>query len=213
MVIITEDGKKARVKKNEFYETPFSLASKMVSISLFHVNALQKNFYILDAGCGRGVFGKACRKMYPDAHIAGIDIDGSMIDRCATLKENDKFTYDFLTDGDYLDMTRYTNYDLIIGNPPFSLAEKFIRKSISMLTDNGALMFLLRLNFLGSQKRVAGLWKDLQLSSLYVLNARVSFFDNGKSDDNEHGIYIWNKKDLLEPFVPKSTSLHWIKWR
>jgi len=209
MVIITEDGKKARVKKNEFYQTPLELAKLMARIGMWDDDGKGKR--ILDAGCGTGVFGIACRETFPKAHITGVDIDYDMSEACY---RHEKMNYDVLVTGDYLDFApRFygleDNFDLIIGNPPFSLAEKFIRKSMTMLNEKiGTLIFLLRLNFLGSQKRAKGLWKEFPVSSLYVLNARISFFNNGKSDDNEHGVYVWDKA-LYTP----QPVLRWLEWR
>lgn len=67
-------------------------------------------------------------------------------------------------------------YDCIITNPPYSLAEEFLRKSLEIAP---VVCFLLRLNFLGSQKRAAFLSKNPP--DVYVLSERPSFV-NGKTD-------------------------------
>ncbi|MBF4349166.1 DNA methyltransferase, partial [Vibrio anguillarum] len=54
---------------------------------------------------------------------------------------------------DYL-TTDFGKQDVIITNPPFSLTEEFVRKSLSELAPNGTMAYLQRVNFLGSIKRV-----------------------------------------------------------
>jgi len=54
---------------------------------------------------------------------------------------------------DYL-KTQFEQVDVIITNPPFSLTEEFIKKSLSELAPNGTMAYLQRVNFLGSKKRV-----------------------------------------------------------
>jgi len=84
-------------------------------------------------------------------------------------------------------------FDLIITNPPFSLAQEFIEKALA----SGAkeIAFLLRLNFLGSQKRAA-FWKK-HPCEIYVLPKRPSFTENGKTDATEFAWYVWRKDSTL----------------
>ncbi|CAH8215965.1 hypothetical protein VAE122_2970169 [Vibrio aestuarianus] len=52
---------------------------------------------------------------------------------------------------DYL-TTDFGTQDVIITNPPFSLTEEFIRKSLSELAPDGTMAYLQRVNYLGSKK-------------------------------------------------------------
>lgn len=78
----------------------------------------------------------------------------------------------------------------VITNPPYSLAEEFVRKSIHR--DGGYQefdqAFLLRINFLGSQKR-AQFHREYP-SDLYVLPRRPSF-TNGGTDATEYAWFVW----------------------
>ena len=76
----------------------------------------------------------------------------------------------------------------VITNPPFSLAEEFIRHSRTSfpLAD---LVFLLRLNFLGSAGRLA-LWRHLGAPDVFVLPNRPSF-TGGKTDSCEYAWFVW----------------------
>lgn len=61
--------------------------------------------------------------------------------------------------------------DLIITNPPYALALEFLEKALA--SDAKQVCFLLRLNFLGSQRRAA-FWKK-NPCDVYVLPKRPSF--------------------------------------
>lgn len=73
---------------------------------------------------------------------------------------------------DYFD-THISNVDLIITNPPFSLAKEFLQKS---LREAKTVVYLLRLNFLGSIDRHL-FWKNNRPTHLFVLSDRPSFVD------------------------------------
>ena len=63
--------------------------------------------------------------------------------------------------------------DLIITNPPYNLAKEFLEKS---LTEARCVVYLLRINFLGSAKRKEFFAKH-RPTHLYVLSERPSFVD------------------------------------
>jgi hypothetical protein len=63
--------------------------------------------------------------------------------------------------------------DLIITNPPYNLAEQFLRQS---LKESRCVVYLLRINFLGSAKRKAFFDKH-RPTHLYVHSERPSFVD------------------------------------
>jgi len=63
--------------------------------------------------------------------------------------------------------------DLIITNPPYNLAEEFLKRS---LKEARCVVYLLRVNFLGSSKRKEFLTAN-RPSHLYVHSERPSFVD------------------------------------
>lgn len=98
---------------------------------------------------------------------------------------------------DYLTTQFKNKFDLIITNPPFSLSEQFIKKSLSELTDNGTLVYLLRLNFLGSLKRL-DFWFEVGFpTNLITIVPRPKFINN-KSDACEYAWFIWDYGDRLK---------------
>lgn len=79
--------------------------------------------------------------------------------------------------------------DLILTNPPFSLAKEFIDHSLARAT---TVIMLLRINFLGSQKRYPW-WIENEPDSLIVLSKRPSFTGTG-TDATEYAWFVWDKE-------------------
>lgn len=107
------------------------------------------------------------------------------------------FKEDFLNDEE---MEMFGKFDLIATNPPFNLAEGFIRKSIGMLNDGGVMMMLLRLNFLGGQKRKA-LFDEFMPDYVLVHRKRICFNTNMKylkrqTDSIEYAHFVWFQKNI-----------------
>lgn len=82
-------------------------------------------------------------------------------------------------------------FDLIVGNPPYSLAEAFIRHSRDLLAPGGQIVFLLRLAFLEGQARAKGLWTEFPPERVLVLPKRPSFSANGKTDAIAYAAFYW----------------------
>ena len=92
-----------------------------------------------------------------------------------------------------------TKYDVIIGNPPYSMAQEFIDKCLTLLNPGGRLIFLLRTNFLESKKRFTW-WQDKIPSGLYVLSKRPSFTGKG-TDATSYSWFIWDKSKDEEQII------------
>ena len=89
--------------------------------------------------------------------------------------------------------------DLIITNPPFSIAQEFIEHSMSLAP---TVIMLLRINFLGSQKRYS-FWQQFPPDGLYILSKRPSFTGTG-TDATDYAWFVWSDIKELQ-------GLHWIK--
>ncbi len=96
-------------------------------------------------------------------------------------------------DRDYLNFKFPYTIDLIITNPPYSLAQEFIEKS---LAEARTIVYLLRLDFFGSIKRHE-FWIRNTPTHLYVLSKRPSFIGKG-TDANNYGWFVWDSADLIE---------------
>lgn len=104
--------------------------------------------------------------------------------------------YSELTEGlNYL-TTDYTvsEIDLIITNPPYSLAKEFLEKS---LKESKNVFYLLRLGFLASQSR-KDWWNKIGLpNKLLILSKRPKFINN-TSDSQEYAWFCWDRDDIIK---------------
>lgn len=83
----------------------------------------------------------------------------------------------------------YTEADVIITNPPYSLAQEFIEASLRCAK---IVAMLLRLNFLASETRHAFFEKH-GMPDVYVLPNRPSFV-GGKTDATEYAWMVWDRQ-------------------
>ena len=100
-------------------------------------------------------------------------------DSCCHFKQN------------YLEMPLTNTQDLIITNPPYSLAQEFIIKALDDVKYGGWVVMLLRINFLGSQKRTP-FFREYMPNSVYVHSKRPSFTNKG-TDSTEYAHFVWQK--------------------
>jgi hypothetical protein len=89
--------------------------------------------------------------------------------------------------GDFLSYRFDRGFDVIIGNPPYRLAEDFARRAVGLAP---TVAFLLRLNWLASAKRAE--WMREHTPSIYVLPNRPSFTGGG-TDATDYAWFVWRK--------------------
>jgi hypothetical protein len=101
-------------------------------------------------------------------------------------------TYSEITeDKDFFEWDAGT--DLILSNPPFSIAQDFIDHS---LEHSNTCIMLLRINYLGSIGR-HDWWKSNPPTALFVLSKRPSFTGKG-TDATDYAWFVWDKTDRIE---------------
>jgi hypothetical protein len=112
-----------------------------------------------------------------------------------------------MEDKDFFDWN--TPVDLILTNPPFSLAKEFIEHSVVLAP---TVLMLLRINYLGSIGRHKW-WKQYTPTALHVLSKRPSFTGKG-TDATDYAWYVWDKSERLKrgiffitPPTKKQTAL------
>lgn len=161
----------------DYYATPPSALEALVRTGLFEV-LRPKVQHILEPCHGKKrAIVSLLKEQFPDASIESLDLDS----------ETEEDRHDYLT---YL--PRQVP-DLLVTNPPFTIAQDFLEKSLREAT---TVVYLLRLNFLGSRKR-ASFWKEHPPKALYVLSSRPSFTGKG-TDATEYAWFVWSK----DPDVP-----------
>lgn len=111
---------------------------------------------------------------------------------------------------DFLNWKFDKKYDLIITNPPYSLATEFVEKSIGGLSNKGYLAMFLKIQFLEGKKREE-LFKKYPPKYIYVFRNRMATWNNGQPKDPEtgkkwattmcHAWFIWQKDSTTEPIV------------
>ena len=93
---------------------------------------------------------------------------------------------------DYLATNWGEKFDLIITNPPFSLTEQFLEKSMSELAPWGTLIYLQRVNFFGSIKRVPFIARIGFPNKTPVIIPRPRFAKGG-TDSCEYAWMVWDR--------------------
>ena len=91
------------------------------------------------------------------------------------------------------------SFDLIIGNPPFKLAQSHVERAISMLSPRGIAVFLLRSGFAHGQRRFDSFTGRHAPFAEYRLIKRPSFTDGG-TDSTEYSIFGWRKRPRVGPW-------------
>lgn len=157
----------------------------------------------LDSGAGTGNWGRAAKRVWPNLRLIGVEINPERPNLV------NQATYDEWHTVDFLEFTPTQEIDLIFGNPPFGLAEEFVRRAMS---ESSYTIFLLRLAFLESKRRHVGLWQTHRPVDVSVLAERIPWENHemgakGKTDDTANAIYFWGDLGWQE------THLKWISWR
>lgn len=103
---------------------------------------------------------------------------------------------------DYL-TTEFGQQDVIITNPPFSLTEEFIRKSLSELAPDGTMAYLQRVNYLGSIDRLP-FWFEIGFPRKTPVIVPRPRFVKGGSDSCEYAWFIWDNGNRFD--IPQGLS-------
>lgn len=154
----------------------------------------------LDPGAGEGSWGTVLRERCDPNVVVGFEV--RPVARPAAYDE--WVIADFLAGSDPTN-ARLHGYDLVIGNPPYSDAEAFVRRSLGFLKEGGYLLFLLRLTFLESQGRAAGLFKEHPPLRIAFCGRRPSFSppregrELGPTGPDAYTYIIWRRGFCGEP--------------
>jgi hypothetical protein len=191
---------------NDFYPTPMELVFS--ATHRLAVDFQVKPTRVLDIGVGDGRWLHAAKTVW-----SGLPIHGTGVD-VRTEDEAQPFTFQNGTDefvhDDYREWTPEKNFSMVLGNIPYRHAEALLRKAFAELDTDGVIGQLLLLNFLGSQRRMKGFFKEFPLHTVYVLGKRPSFRNNkqGKkgTDAREYAFFVWQKG------YTGKRHLDWLDW-
>ena len=168
-------------READFYATP----QESIVAFLSSYDGFKDDDRILEPSAGDGAILKALRYHgFAFNHITAVEI------------REERSLYNWTDDVIFTDFLKWTpveKYDVIIGNPPYSLAQEFIDHSLKLLNPGGRLIFLLRTNFLESERRFKW-WQDKIPTGLYTLHKRPSFTGKG-TDATSYSWFVWTKTD------------------
>ena len=165
------------IEGDKFYTPPWCVR-QCVEIVLPTIRDNRPPKRIIEPSAGAGAFLEQLRPALPSAHIVANDLDptvGPWDDANVSMHA------DFLADPMQCD------FDLCIGNPPFTLALEFVEKSLMIATQ---VVYLLRQGFLASEERREILRKS-PLSDIFALAHRPSFTADGKTDSENYLFCCW----------------------
>lgn len=168
---------------SDYYRTPIPKIKEFLSEFSKHENILNSKIRILDPCAG----GDNTNPMsYPTAiqEFSNQDISIDTVDIRDDSRANLK--------QDYLKFQSKEKYDVIITNPPFNISLDIINKALNDVKEDGFVIMLLRLNYLGGKVRQE-LWKNNMPKYIFVHNKRMSFTDDKKTDSIEYAHFVWQK--------------------
>lgn len=209
---LTKDIPREEKKSGGIFFTP----PKTVEICLEKVSCHVPPFLrVLEPSCGSGEFIIPMLKCFPHSSVQGIEHN-------PTIYQSIKDKYPNIINADFLKYIpeNPSSFDLIIGNPPYYVMKKnsvdkkydeyydgrpnifllFIIKSLSLLSPNGILCFVLPNNFLNCiyyEKTRAYILKKFTIINIY--EPEGSYIE---TQQNTIVLIVKNKKtEVLSPFA------------
>jgi hypothetical protein len=171
--------------KNDYYREPRWAVEKLLQNEQFQGS-------VLDPCCGGGTIVSCC------------------LDHGLTATGSDIASHGFGGVADFFSLDAVV--DNVIGNPPFSLGEDFVRYALTLVRFKVA--FLLRINFLEAEERSL-LFSETPLARVWVLRKRASC---PPGIDKATGLVIDIGRDhngalLVPPASGGTMTLAWFVWQ
>lgn len=183
---------------------------------------------ILDAGAGMGALTRAARRSFPQAFIVDVEAypEDLPMERALPLEEAAAYAealaaprrWALMKQGtediearliaagastiwfeDYLTYDGNAHPQIVVSNPPFSLAMRFLQHTTWQVRPL-ITAFLLRLNFLGSEERAPWL-EENPPQAIRIITHRPDFTGKG-GDSIEYAWMLWGDPGILEGVEP-----------
>jgi DNA (cytosine-5)-methyltransferase 1 len=166
-ISITKKLSSSEKNSQGIFFTPPTITKKSINL-IKDINDLNI-INILEPSCGSCEYINVLNNNFTNTHIIGIEYNNTIYNDIKNIKFNDKNKNTInLIKNDFLKWNSDIKFDLIIGNPPYFVMKKdnvnkdyykyfegrpniyilFIIHSLSMLNDNGILLFVLPSNFI-----------------------------------------------------------------
>lgn len=175
--------------QDDYYATPYQATEMLLDEVKFSGN-------FLEPCVGGGHIVDVIKKYYPDECVYGVDL----VDRGYP----NTLVADFLTH-DFLEQ----KFDNVVTNPPYSLAQEFLEKSMEVVNDGGKIAMFLKIQFLEGAKR-RDMFKKYPPKYIYVFSKRQNPWRNGSPIDEKgkpwsstmcFAWFVWEKGFTGEPIV------------
>ena len=173
----------------DYYATPYQATEMLLDEVKFSGN-------FLEPCVGGGHIVDVIKKYYPDECVYGVDL----VDRgYPNTLVADFLKYDFLGQ----------KFDNVVTNPPYSLAQEFLEKSMEVVNDGGKIAMFLKIQFLEGAKR-REMFKKYPPKYIYVFVKRQAPWNNGSPVDEKgkpwsstmcFAWFVWEKGFTGEPIV------------
>lgn len=161
----------------DLYETPCEVIEAVLDIVTIEPAS------VLDVGAHDGRWGQLAKSRWPNAAVDGVELREMPV----PAEFRRWYTGNFLEGAKWL-----PSYDLVIGNPPYALAEEFARAALSLLAESGECCFLLQSQFLHSKGRREGLFTQHPLRRIYPLAGRVQYH-SGRGGTRDATAFLWQR--------------------
>jgi methylase of polypeptide subunit release factors len=177
--------------ENDFHATPIPATIALLKYEQFTGR-------ILEPVCGQGHIIKAIKQWNPAVDVYGVDI----------VQRADIFNLGLLEKGDFLNSGILEGeYENVITNPPFSLAQQFVEEALRIASEKVAIFC--KIQFLEGQARKE-MFENTNLKKVYVFSKRVSPLRNGKELDETgkpwastmcFAWFVWDKRYSGDPVI------------
>lgn len=167
---------------------------------------------ILDPCCGKGaIFDTVeayCDAVSVESRGIGLvpNLVGIEIDRKRSIQARSRTRERKIVCADALTLKPWPKPkpNLILTNPPYSLALEFLNRSLDEVSKDGEVAFLLRIGFLGSKERME--WHRVHTCDIYQLSKRPEFCASLKCKDKCAGTGQpgWQKMQEIDAPRPKA---------
>ncbi len=168
-------------RNGDYYRTPSWTVEALLAVASLEGP-------ILEPGCGDGAIltALAAHGLSP---LTGIELERGLAETAARSLPTARILW-----GDFLDEASdqvLGHPAIIIGNPPYTQAEAFVRRGLGLLAPAGHLYFLLRVGFLETRGR-RDLFDGRQagFAGCYALSRRPSFTGRG-TDATTYAWFHW----------------------